>query len=86
MQSVIPPGAKDKTVIIGKSQGYFGLAVNFDILHDPAQNLDVPSLTTAWQPTPNELARLNAGASVIVNIINVVQHPPIMVTIGNVPD
>ena len=40
--------------------------------------------TTAWQPTPDELARLNAGASVELSILATF-HPPVRLTVGEVP-
>lgn len=41
-------------------------------------------MVTAWQPTPEELARLNAGASVHLHILGTVHSPP-MVDVGEVP-
>lgn len=32
MQSVIPPGDPDNTIIAGKSQGFLGLAINFGMI------------------------------------------------------
>ena len=76
MISAIPPGDRDRTHIIGRSQGYLGLAVNFGTYHDPVQKVETPRLRTAWTPTPDELAKLNAGGSVVFELINIVQHPP----------
>jgi hypothetical protein len=45
---------------------------------------NTPVMTTAWIPDPNELAALNAGASIYVKIIGT-EHPPIMVGVGAVP-
>lgn len=41
-------------------------------------------MVTAWHPTPDELAALNAGAAVHVRLIGVA-HPPIMVEVGEPP-
>jgi hypothetical protein len=41
-------------------------------------------MVTAWQPTPDELARLNAGASVHLRVLGTV-HPPVMVGVGDLP-
>lgn len=41
-------------------------------------------MVTAWTPTPDELERLNAGASVHLRIHGV-SHPPVMVEVGEVP-
>jgi hypothetical protein len=43
-----------------------------------------PTWTTAWELTPDELERLNAGASVELSIISV-NHPPVYLTVGKVP-
>lgn len=48
---------------IGKSQGYFGLPVKDIILPD-----GTPMMQTAWTPTPDELAALQAGANIIVTL------------------
>lgn len=47
MQSVIPPGDPNRIAVIGKSQGYLGLAVHFGEIIDPTQNAVAPQLTTA---------------------------------------
>lgn len=41
-------------------------------------------MVSAWQPTPDELARLNAGASVHLRVIGT-QHPPVMLEVGQPP-
>lgn len=85
MQNAIPPGDKNDIAVIGKSQGYLGLAVHFGVVIDETTGKQTPALTTAYTPTPDELARLNAGGSVIVRLINVIQHPPIAVWVGEPP-
>jgi hypothetical protein len=42
------------------------------------------TFTTAWEPTPDELERLNKGAHVELCILGNA-HPPIMVNVGEVP-
>lgn len=42
------------------------------------------AMTSAWTPTPDELARLNAGASVHLTICGTAQ-PPVMLAVGSVP-
>ena len=39
-------------------------------------------MTTAWIPTPEEIAAILAGAPIHVRIIGTA-HPPIMVTTGD---
>lgn len=67
------------TRVIGKSQGYHGLAVRDELYED-----GTPQMTTAWTPTPDELTRLNAGASIYVKLLGV-SHPPILLDVGKVP-
>lgn len=81
MMIAMIPGA---TRVLGKSQGYLGLPVRDQIDHDAATGLNTPSMTTAWTPTPDELAALNAGASVYVSLLGTA-HPPIYVSVGEAP-
>jgi hypothetical protein len=52
--------------------------------------LDVPGLGgtnlmySAWQPTPEELAALNAGSSVLLRVIGT-GHPPVWVGVAQPP-
>lgn len=85
MINAIPPGDQKMTHIIGRDQGYLGLAVNYSAAVDGPSGQQTPRMRTAWQPTPEELERLNAGASFVVELINVAQHPPIMVSVGEPP-
>jgi hypothetical protein len=73
------------TRVLGKQQGYLGLPVRDGTINCTVGGPDVPCMTTAWLPTPEELALLNAGASVHVRLIGK-GHPPIMVEVGPVPD
>ncbi len=41
-------------------------------------------MSSAWEPTPDELARLNAGATVYLYIVGMV-HPPVALFVGEVP-
>jgi hypothetical protein len=70
---------------IGKSQGYLGLPLRFAQIDCPVNGPGTPTMTTAWQPTPQELAALNRGASIHVRIIGM-QHPPIMLFVGPEPE
>ena len=83
--------------VLGKSQGYYGLPVRDEaknlgdlphMLHSVGFNVvdgDCPTMTTAWHPSPDELARLAAGASIQVSLVGVA-HPPIMVSVGDTPE
>lgn len=63
----------------GKTDDYLALRV-----------LMVPNETwgaiqySAWEPTPTELARLNAGAHVILGVCGL-SHPPVSIQVGEVP-
>lgn len=86
MQSVIPPGEPHRTVIAGKAQGYLGLAVNYGIVTDPQfPGVIFPSMTTAWQPNPDELAAINDGAPILVRLIGDPPINPMAVYVGEIP-
>lgn len=72
------------TRIIGKSQGYLGLPLRDELINCKVGGQGTPAMVTAWQPTPDELARLNAGASVHLRVLGTV-HPPVMVGVGDPP-
>lgn len=46
-------------------------------------NGSLAALTSAWKPSPEELARLNAGAPVHLRVIGQ-SHPPVMLEVGEV--
>lgn len=75
------PGA---TRVLGKSQGYLGLPVLDQEIHDNASGHTVNTMTTAWEPDPRELDRLKRGANVHVRIFGV-SHPPIILEVGDAP-
>ncbi|PZX19803.1 hypothetical protein LX81_00265 [Palleronia aestuarii] len=72
------------THVIGKSQGYLGLPVRREMIDCAVNGPGTPSMTTAWHPTPDELAALNAGAAVHVQLLGEM-HPPIIVGVGKPP-
>jgi hypothetical protein len=73
------------TRVIGKSQGYLGLPLRDERINCTVNGEGTPAMVTAWLPTPEELAALNAGAAVHVRILGT-QHPPIMPTVGKPPE
>jgi hypothetical protein len=73
------------TRFIGKSQGYLGLPLRDERINCGVNGESTPAMTTAWLPTPEELAALNAGAAVHVRILGT-QHPPIMLSVGEPPE
>ena len=72
------------TRVIGKSQGYNGLAVRDVAVNCSVNGADTPAMQTAWHPAPDELAALNAGAAVVVQLLGS-NHPPILVGVGVAP-
>ncbi len=64
------------TRVLGRSQGYLGLPVR-----DGESDNGRPIMTTAWEPTPDEVVAIVAGAKVEVIIMGD-QHPPIKVVVG----
>lgn len=72
------------TRVLGKSQGYLGLAVRDEMINCTVNGDGTPSMVTAWFPTPAELASLNAGAPVYVRLLGT-GHPPILVDVGSPP-
>lgn len=73
------------TAIYGKCQGFLGLPAKIETVNDSVMG-EVPSVLTAWQPDPKELADLNAGASIYVRIVGVDRPLPMMVSIGPTPE
>lgn len=81
MQIAMIEGA---TRTIGKSQGYLGLPLRDEVIECTVNGAGTPVMVTAWEPTPEELARLNAGACVHLRILGNM-HPPVMVEVGEAP-
>lgn len=78
------------TRTIGKAQGYLALPVRDEMI--PIDGRGCPSMVTAWEPTPAELAALMEGAAIHVRLVgnSVVwadgqSHPPIIVEVGPIP-
>lgn len=72
------------TRVAGKSQGFLGLPIRDEVIHERVIGPGTPIMTTAWTPTPEELALLNAGANVHVRICGDVPAP-MMVEVGPAP-
>lgn len=72
------------TRVIGQSQGYLGLPLRDIEINCTVNGPSTPAMETAWEPTPDELARLNAGAPVILRVVGRA-HPPVMIEVGEVP-
>lgn len=72
------------TRVLGKRQGYFGLPVRDEIADEKVNGPGTPVMVTAWEPTPEEIAKIVAGASIEVRILGTA-HPPMMVGVGEPP-
>jgi hypothetical protein len=68
---------------IGKSQGYLGLPLRDELINDSVTGANTPSMVTAWEPTPDEIARLVCSAPVLLRVVGV-GHPPVMITVGEI--
>lgn len=75
---MMPLAIEGTTRRIGKAQGYLGLCVR-DFSFDP----DTPAMMTAWQPTPDEAARIAAGAPIYLTLLGSA-HPPVLLQVGEV--
>lgn len=63
------------TRICGKSQGYKGLPIRDETVDG------VNMMHSAWEPTPDEIERINAGAKIIVSVIGT-SPQPILLTVA----
>ena len=53
-------------------------------IRDMPINDGVPAMHSVWEPTPEELERLNAGAKVYLLVVGSV-HPPVSLMVGALP-
>jgi hypothetical protein len=72
------------TRIVGKAQGFIGLPLRDQVIDEKTLGR-VPSMVTAWTPTPAELDAINAGANIHVRLLCMSIHPPIVVSVGPSP-
>ncbi len=72
------------TRVIGQRQGYLGLPLRDEKIDCAVNGPDTPAMVTAWIPTPEELAALNAGAAIHLRILGTA-HPPVMLSVGQPP-
>jgi len=81
MQITKPNGT---TRVCGEAQGYLGLPLRDGERLCGVAGGAVPTMTSAWVPSPEELAALNAGAAIEVTIDGVTPSP-MLVTVAPVP-
>lgn len=72
------------TRVLGARQGYLGLPIRDENVGDHVSG-DVPSMVSAWEPSPDELDRLARGAAVLLRVIGT-GHPPVMIEVGEIPE
>ncbi len=72
------------TRVIGASQGYLGLPLRDEVIYCAVDGPGTPAMVSAWRPTPEELALLNAGAPLFLRVLGTA-HPPVMVWVEEVP-
>lgn len=53
-------------------------------IRDEPHSPGVNQMTSAWLPTPGELARLAAGAPIYLIVLGV-SHPPVALVVGDPP-
>lgn len=69
---------------IGKSQGFNGLPLRDIVINDTVMGPGTPAMETAWEPTPAEIAKIVAGAPLVLRIIGTM-HPPVLLMVGEIP-
>lgn len=76
---MLPLRISNATRILAETQDeYYALAILDEVVND------APQMTSVWEPTPKELADLNAGGAVRLTILGRV-HPPVMITTQGPP-
>jgi len=81
---MIPGRIPEATRVLGAPQGWDeardgwcgGLAI-LDVADDAGSH----RMVSAWEPTPEELAKLNAGAPVLLSVVGL-GHPPVWLSVG----
>lgn len=85
------------TRVLGKSQGYIGVPLKDEaknlgelphLLHVMGFNSvdgECPTMQVVFHPTPDEQARIAAGASIYMEIVGVA-FQPMRLTVGEVPE
>lgn len=77
--TVLPLRISNATRILAETQEeYYALAILDEVVDGN------PQMTSVWEPTPKELADLNAGGAVRLTILGT-GHPPVMITTQGPP-
>lgn len=76
---MLPLRISNATRVLAETQEeYYALAILDEVVD---RN---PQMTSVWEPTPKELADLNAGGAVRLTILGT-GHPPVMITTQGPP-
>lgn len=76
---MLPLRISNATRILAETQEeYYALAILDEVVDGN------PQMTSVWEPTPKELADLNAGGAVRLTILGT-GHPPVMITTQGPP-
>lgn len=75
------------TRVLGQEQGYLGLPVRDEIreVRIAGEPMDCRAMVTAWPPTPEEVERIKAGATIYLSVLGEA-HPPVILEVGEVPE
>lgn len=77
---MLPMRISNATRVLAETQDeYHALAVRDEVI------AGINHMTSLWEPTPAELAQLNAGGHVRLTILGN-GHPPVMITTQGPPD
>lgn len=70
---------------LGKQQGYIGLPVRDIVIDTKVDGPATPAMETAWLPDPEEIAKIAAGAPIILRVLGNI-HPPVNMYVGDPPE
>jgi hypothetical protein len=84
---MIPGRIHGATRYLGAPKGWKpdegGHCAHLAILDEPLPG-GVPAMHSVWEPTPDEIERLKAGASIYLCVVGAA-HPPVSLAVGEPP-
>lgn len=75
---MFPKQIEGATRSIGEFLGYIALPVRDEVVDCAINGAATPCMVSAWQPAPDEMEALRAGAPVLLRVLGAF-HPPVMV-------
>lgn len=72
------------TRTIGEDQGYLALPIRDEVVKCAVNGEGTAVMVTAWEPTPDEISRIVAGAPIHLKVLGT-DHPPVMLEVGEPP-